>query len=132
MNRKQLYTIISCTTAVLGILVLLFMSWAIHRERINRRIHIDVPTISWEAGNAELNRDGPIVIDISAEGELLLSQRPILIAELEAEAAALFAQTPDHRVIIRGSFDTDLTLVANVRDIITQAGFERVQFTMPD
>jgi biopolymer transport protein TolR len=121
-NRHRLSAEINVTPFVDVILVLLII-FMVTAPMMVSGINVDLPetTVKLLAGN-----DEPLSIDIDASGKVYLQESQIELSELAAKLIAVTREKKDTRIFLRGDKKTDYGKIAQVLDLITEAGFLKI------
>ncbi len=121
-KRHSLSAEINVTPFVDVILVLLII-FMVTAPMMVSGINVDLPetTVKLLTGN-----DEPLSIDIDASGKVYLQESQIELSELAAKLIAVTREKKDTRIFLRGDKKTDYGKIAQVLDLITEAGFLKI------
>jgi biopolymer transport protein TolR len=121
-NRHRLSAEINVTPFVDVVLVLLII-FMVTAPMMVSGINVDLPetTVKLLAGN-----DEPLSIDIDASGKIYLQESQIELSEIAAKLMAVTREKKDTRIFLRGDKKTDYGKIAQVLDLITEAGFLKI------
>lgn len=115
---------------VFQLLIFFIVTWQF--ARFERDMDISVPAAE-EAENMD-RQQGEIIVNVRADGDIVLNGRNVSREELLAKLKAISEAYPDQAVILRGASDADFQAIINVLDEIKKAGIWNVAFatTKPD
>lgn len=115
---------------VFQLLIFFIVTWQF--ARFERDMDISVPAAE-EAENTD-RQQGEIIVNVRADGDIVLNGRNVTRDELLAKLKAISEAYPDQAVILRGASDADFQAIINVLDEIKKAGIWNVAFatTKPD
>lgn len=115
---------------VFQLLIFFIVTWQF--ARFERDMDISVPAAE-EAENTD-RQQGEIIVNVRADGGIILNGRDVTREELLAKLKAISDAYPDQAVILRGASEADFQAIINVLDEIKKAGIWNVAFatTKPD
>ncbi|MDA7921007.1 biopolymer transporter ExbD [Verrucomicrobiales bacterium] len=115
---------------VFQLLIFFIVTWQF--ARFERDMDISVPAAE-EAENTD-RQQGEIIVNVRADGGIILNGRDVTREELLAKLKAISDAYPDQAVILRGASEADFQAIIHVLDEIKKAGIWNVAFatTKPD
>ncbi|QDV69326.1 Biopolymer transport protein ExbD [Rosistilla carotiformis] len=104
---------------VVFLLVIFFMVGAKFTDQ-EGNIKVNVPGV----GNLQSITRGPDkrVVDVLADGSVLLDKNPIAISQLQQTLASAASQYADTSVVVRGDGQGNFQAIAEVLQVVRQAG----------
>ena len=106
------------------LLIFFIVTWQF--ARFERDMDISVPAA--EESNDDPRNVGEIIVNVRADGSIVLNGQGVTEEELLAKLQAISDAYPDQAVILRGSSEANFQAIINVLDEIKKAGIWNVAF----
>ncbi|MCG8598728.1 MAG: biopolymer transporter ExbD [Verrucomicrobiales bacterium] len=106
------------------LLIFFIVTWQF--ARFERDMDISVPAA--EETTDEPRNVGEIIVNVRADGTIVLNGQEVSEPELLAKLQAISEAYPDQAVILRGSSEANFQAIINVLDEIKKAGIWNVAF----
>ena len=109
---------------LLVLLCFFIVTWNMTRKE--RELDVKVPTAD-NGGDPSLSVN-QTVLNLKADGSLVMNTKPISYEDLGAKMKTLAALNPDYAIILRGDENVPYKFVAKVLDVCRGAGIWNVAF----
>lgn len=109
---------------LLVLLCFFILTWNFARKEME--LDVKVPTA--EHGGEPVLDVNQTVLNLKADGSMVMNTKPITLKELGDKMAALATINPDYAIILRGDENVAYKHVVNVLDVCRGAGIWNVAF----
>lgn len=109
---------------LLVLLCFFILTWNFARKEME--LDVRVPTA--DNGDEASLAVNQTVVNLKADGSLVINTQPVSYAELQEKMKALAAINPDYAIILRGDENVPYKYVARVLDVCRGAGIWNVAF----
>jgi len=107
------------------LLLIFFITTSVY-ARLENEMSITVP--SAESGVTPKRGLGELIVNLRADGTLIVNQRQVTSDQLQLLLSRIAKQYPDQSVIIRGDRKADLEYAIHILDVCAQSGVWNVSF----
>lgn len=110
---------------VIFLLLIFFITTSVF-ARLENELSITVPTA--DSATTPKRTLGELIVNLRADGTLIVNQRPISMNQLQILLARIAKQYPDQSVIIRGDRNSTLEYAVGILDVCARSGVWNVSF----
>jgi biopolymer transport protein TolR len=110
-------------TPLVDVMLVLLVIFMVTAPIIQQGVAVDLPKTR---GSALPGEEQPLVVGVSAAGDVYLNDNPIPVGELRAKLEAIARERPDRRVFLRADRKVPYGDVARVIAAVKEAGIERL------
>ena len=109
------------------LLIFFLITTSFTRPRQEHKIPINLPT---GVSGAEASTEEPVVIVVTAEGDVRFEETELQGDTLEAKLKSLKAAKPDASIMLRGDTEASHGRVVETLDAIKASGFDKVNLVI--
>jgi len=105
-------------TPLLDLVFVLLVIFIITTPQLVNNLEINLPS-----GKPPPKTDAPPKInriEVSPQGQITLNAEPVTVAQLKDKLAAIKADDPDPKVVVKGADEVDFQVMVNVIDVLHQ------------
>lgn len=110
---------------IIFLLLIFFITTSIF-ARLENELSITVPAA--ESAEPPKRALGELIVNVKADGAIVVNQREVTLAQLETLLARIAKQFPDQSVIVRGDRMTAFEDAISILDTCAKAGVWNVSF----
>ncbi len=116
-------------TPFVDVMLVLLVIFMVTAPLLTVSVPVDLPTASAKSGSKP---DKPLVISITAEGKIFLSETEVSLADLIAKLREATKADKTRRIYIRGDRSIAYGKVMALMSALTEAGFTKVALVAED